>query len=75
MWVDGRRVRFFSGDTYNPGHHRATERLRMRTRDASNDGGANFAVLMNYRERGMFDSVTVYHGETAIGPTFDSVRP
>lgn len=75
MWVDGERVRFFGGDTFNPSHHRPTRRLLMRTRDSSNDGGTNFAVVMNYRERNMFNSVTVYQGETAVGPTFASVSP
>jgi len=74
MWVDGRRVTFFRGDTYNPNHHRRTHRLWMQTRDGSNDGGANFAVLMNYRKAGMFRTVTVYHGATALGPAAAAVR-
>jgi Polysaccharide lyase len=74
MWIDGRRVTFFRGNTYNPNHHRPTRRLRMRTRDHSNDGGANFAVLMNYRKAGMFRTVTVYQGETELGATAAAVR-
>jgi hypothetical protein len=46
----------------------------MRTRDNSNDGGANFAVLMNYRKAGMFRTVTVYHGATELGATAAAVR-
>jgi hypothetical protein len=74
MWVDGRRVTFFDGSTYNPNHVHRTRRLRMATRDHSNDEGSNFAVLMSYREANMFRTVTVYQGQTAIGPTFASVR-
>jgi hypothetical protein len=75
MWIDGHRVTFFPGHTYNPNHVHRTRRLRMATRDASNDEGSNFAVLMNYREAGLFRSVTVYQGKTALGPTLESVRP
>jgi hypothetical protein len=46
----------------------------MRTRDKSNDGGANFAVLMNYRQAGMFRTVTVYQGPTELGATAAAVR-
>jgi hypothetical protein len=75
MWVDGHRVTFFDGGTYNPNHVHPTRRLRMATRDHSNDEGSNFAVLMNYRQAGMFRNVTVYQGKTELGPTAASVKP
>jgi hypothetical protein len=75
MWINGHRVSFFGGGTYNPSHHHRTRRLWMQTRDGSNDGGANFAVLMNYRKAGMFRTVTVYQGATALGATAAAVRP
>jgi hypothetical protein len=75
MWVDGRRVTFFDGDSYNPGGHPPTQRLRMRTLDESNDGGRNYVSLLNYRKRGMFPSVTVYQGPLLLGPTQTSVTP
>jgi hypothetical protein len=74
MWINGHRVTFFHGDTYNPSDHRATRTLRMRTRDPSNDQGPNFGALMSYRKAGMFRSVTIYQGPTALGPTAASVR-
>ncbi len=75
MWIDGRRVTFFRGDTYNPGHHAPTRRLRMRTLDTSNNRGPNYVSVLNYRKRGMFPSLTVLHGPLALGPTRDSVTP
>ncbi len=74
MWINGHRVTFFRGNTYNPNHYRPARRLRMQTMDHSNDGGANFAVLMNYRKAGMFPVATVYQGQTALGATAASVR-
>jgi hypothetical protein len=73
MWIDGRRVTFFDGRTYDPGDISPTRRLRMSTKDDSNDGGPNFAAVMSYRKRGMFPSVTIYQGPTMIGPTRASV--
>lgn len=73
MWVDGRRVTFFAGDSYNPDGHEPTKRLRMRTLDGSNDGGRNYVSVLNYRKRGMFRSVTVFQGPLLLGPTRDSV--
>lgn len=74
MWINGHRVTFFRGNTYNPGHHRRTRRLWMQTRDRSNDAGANFAVLMNYRKAGMFRTVTVFQGPTELGATAAAVK-
>jgi hypothetical protein len=42
--------------------------------DQTNNGGPNFFVLQNYRERGMFESVTIFHGETRVGTTRSSVE-
>jgi hypothetical protein len=73
MWVDGRRVTFFDGDTYNPSGHPPTRRLRMQTLDHSNDGAPNHVAILSYRKVGMFGSVTIYQGPTAVGPTRASV--
>jgi Polysaccharide lyase len=73
MWVNGRPVTFFAGGAYNPGRHRPTTRLRMQTLDVSNDRGPNYVSVLSYRKRGMFPSVTVFHGPLALGPTRASV--
>jgi Polysaccharide lyase len=75
MWVDGERVTFFRGDAHNPDRRAPTRRLHMRTLDSTNDEGPNYVSVLNYRERGMFPSVTVYHGPMALGPTRASVTP
>jgi Polysaccharide lyase len=74
MWVDGRPATFFAGDTYNPSDHTPTRRLWMRTMDTSNDGAPNHASILSYRKAGMFRSVTIYQGPTALGPTRRSVE-
>jgi hypothetical protein len=73
MWIDGKQVNFFSSGGYNPSHHAATERLTMKTMDSSNNGGANAAKIMNYREVGMFETATVYFGALKVGLTRTSV--
>jgi hypothetical protein len=73
MWVDGRRVTFFERSIWNPSNHRPTRRLRMRLKDRANYDGPNSIYLQSYRKRGMFPSVTVYHGPLRIGPTRASV--
>jgi hypothetical protein len=75
MWVDGERVTFFDGGGRNPERHPPTRRLWMRTLDDANDEGPNYVSLLNYRQRGMFRSVTVFHGPMALGPTRASVTP
>jgi hypothetical protein len=67
MWVDGQPVTFFGSDSHNPNGVAPTQHLQMQTLDASNGGGANFVAIQNYREAGMFDSVTVLHGPLRIG--------
>jgi hypothetical protein len=74
MWIDGRRVTFFGGPTFNPGDLAPTRRLRMSTEDRSNSGGPNFAALMSYRQQGMFPSVSIYQGPTSLGATAASVK-
>ena len=64
MWIDGQQVDFFANTT----------RLAMQTMDSSNDGGANSAKIMNYREAGMFDSASVDFGPLKLGTTRDSVE-
>ena len=73
MWIDGVPVKFFSGGTYNPSKVAPTEHLEMKTMDSSNNGGANHAKVMNYREAGMFSSATVYFGALKVGATRASV--
>jgi hypothetical protein len=74
MWIDGQRVTFFPGDTYNPNNHPPTDHLEMATADSSNDGGPNSAKIMQYREAGMFEAATVYFGALKIGETAASVE-
>jgi hypothetical protein len=64
MWIDGQQVTFPGG----------AQRLDMQTVDSSNDGGANHAKIMQYREAGMFDSATVYFGSLQVGVTRASVE-
>jgi len=73
MWIDGNPVKFFPGNTYNPSRHAATEKLTMQTMDSSNNGGANAAKIMQYREAGMFETATVYFGALKLGRTRASV--
>ena len=74
MWIDGRRVTFFNGVTYNPGHLGATTHLSMQTLDRSNSEGPNSLYLQSYREAGMFSSVTVYESPLRIGTARASVE-
>jgi Polysaccharide lyase len=67
MWIDGRKVTFF------PGGGKSTERLAMATMDASNHASPNVAKIMNYRQLGMFETVSVYFGALRIGETQASV--
>jgi hypothetical protein len=73
MWVDGQRVTFFGSGTYNPGNVAPTDRLSMATRDASNNGGANHAKIMQYRQADLFDTATVYFGALQVGTTRSAV--
>jgi Polysaccharide lyase len=75
MWINGQQINFFGGGTYNPNHVAATTRLAMQTMDASTDGGGGNSIhLMNYRERGMFESATVYEGGLNVGNTRASIE-
>jgi Polysaccharide lyase len=74
LWVDGQQVTFFEDTPFNPLHEDPTTHLEMQTMDHTNDGGPNFFVLQNYRERNMFNSLTVYHGPTEVGTTRASVE-
>ncbi|MDX6625332.1 MAG: hypothetical protein QOE56_321 [Solirubrobacterales bacterium] len=73
MWINGQPVKFFDSAGYNPNKVTPTEHLAMKTRDASNNGGANAAKIMNYRKLGMFSSTTVYFGALRLGGTRASV--
>lgn len=75
MWINGRRVDFFSSGGFNPHRHGTTRRLRMATVDHSNDGGPNSARIAQYREAGMFSRGTIYFGALRVGPTRASVAP
>jgi Polysaccharide lyase len=74
MWVDGQQVTFFKNSIYNPAHVAPTTRLNMKTRDQSNDGGPNFAVIQSYRQVNMFNSVTLLQGPMLLGKTRASVE-
>jgi hypothetical protein len=74
MWIDGRRVTFFGGGTFNPNGVAATTHLATRTLDGSNDEGPNSLFLQSYREAGMFPSVTVYESPLRIGAARASVE-
>ncbi len=76
MWIDGQQVTFFGASntvSYNPNGESPTQRLSMKTMDASNNGGPNSAYLQNYRAAGWIESLTVYHGPMKIGTTHSSV--
>ena len=74
MWVNGERATFFAAGAHNPAGIAPSQRLNMKTRDASNNGGANFNVIQNYRKVGMFGSVTLLHGPMLIGNTKAAVE-
>jgi hypothetical protein len=74
MWIDGKRVTFFGGGTYNPRQIAATNHLGMQTLDGSNDEGNNSLYLQSYREAGMFSSVTLYESPLRIGTARASVE-
>jgi hypothetical protein len=73
MWVNGQPIKFFTSGGYNPNKVAPTEHLAMQTMDKSNNGGANSAKIANYREKGMFASLTVYFGALRVGKTRASV--
>jgi hypothetical protein len=73
MWVDGQPVTFFGGGTFNPNGVVPTQHLAMQTMDRSNNAEPNSIYLMSYRKKGMFPSLTVYHGPLRIGKTRASV--
>jgi outer membrane biosynthesis protein TonB len=69
LWVDGQPITFFGGGTYNPNGVSPTQRLAMQTMDRSNNAEPNSIYLMSYRKKGMFPSLTVFHGPLRIGTT------
>jgi hypothetical protein len=74
LWVDGQPISFFSGDSYNPGRVAPTQRLAMKTMDSSNYAEPNSIYLQSYRKKGMFPSLTIYHGPLLIGTTRAAVE-
>lgn len=50
-------------------------RLYMRTLDSSNGARPNSFRLNNYRRRGMFRALSIYHASPKIGTTFRAVAP
>jgi hypothetical protein len=74
LWIDGQQVTFFDQDRHNPLEISPTTKLEYQTMDDSNNAGPNFLVAQNYREKGMFNSLTVYHGPTKVGTTRASVE-
>jgi hypothetical protein len=73
MWIDGRPVTFFRHSSWNPNRHPPTRRLRMMTRDSSNDAAPNSMYLQSYRKRGMFPSLTIYQGPLRIASSRTAV--
>jgi hypothetical protein len=73
MWVNGQPVTFFAGDTHNPNDVAPTQRLDMQTMDSSNNALPNSIYLQSYRKKGMFSSLTVFHGPLKIGTTRASI--
>ncbi len=73
MWVNGQPITFFGGGTHNPNKVAPTQHLAMKTMDASNNARPNSIYLMQYRKKGMYPSLTVYHGPLKIGSTRASI--
>lgn len=73
MWIDGQQVSFFGAGSYNPNHEATSQRLTMKTMDASNNGGANEMAIQSYRKAGMFETVTLFQGAPRLGKTRASV--
>jgi Polysaccharide lyase len=69
LWVNGQPVTFFGSGSYNPNHVGATQHLAMQTMDSSNYAQPNSIYLQQYRKKGMYPSLTVYHGPLKIGTT------
>jgi hypothetical protein len=68
MWINGTPVTFFAnGSSYNPSRHAATQQLEMKTVDSSNGGGTNSVRISQYRQKGMFQTATVYWGGVKVG--------
>jgi hypothetical protein len=63
MWINGQQVNFFGREP----------KLAMQTMDRSNNGDANSAKIMQYREAGMFETGTLYFGSLKIGTSRESV--
>jgi hypothetical protein len=74
MWVDGKQVTFFPGDTRNPTGIAPTHRLQMETMDSTNDEAPNSIYIQNYREVGMFETVETYARGLTIGHSRASVE-
>jgi hypothetical protein len=74
MWIDGQQVTFFGTGSYNPNHEATTQRLAMKTMDASNNGGPGEMAIQSYRKLGMFESVTLFQGAARLGKTRTSVE-
>lgn len=75
VWVNGVKVTFFDGSTYNPRGESSTQKLVMQLADGANGGGPNQAKVMHYRA---LDSVkataTLYQKPLRIGTTRASVE-
>lgn len=70
MWVNGTPVTFFApGSSYNPSRQPATQHLAMKTVDFTNGGGVNSVRIAQYRQKGMFQTASVYWGAVKVGTT------
>ncbi len=63
MWINGQQVSFFGRET----------KLAMQTKDGSNGGGPNSVRISQYRQKGMFETGTLYFGALKIGTTREAV--
>ncbi len=75
MWINGTPITFFANNStsYNPSRQAATEHLEMKTVDGSNGGGTNSVRISQYRQKGMFQTATVYWGGVKVGTSRTAV--
>lgn len=68
MWINGKRVSFFKpGTSWNPNKVAETNHLAMSTMDSTNNKSANSPRIAQYREKGMFETGTLYFGPLRVG--------
>jgi hypothetical protein len=73
LWYNGEQVTFFESGAYNPEEHAETKHLVMATMDSTNEEGEVWAALVQARNKGMFETGTVYFGPLKIGESREEV--